>query len=175
MKLKELMGSGHRIMLITLPFLVIGLILNLLFIPKKVLGINTLGLGAIGAAYSTLISMSVGAVLFRLCAYRITRSKPNLRILIHLIAALMMGIILQRIVRITLSISWYHLVLFGFIGIGLYAIILAIFREFTLKDLNLFLKILNPIQLMKYAKHEMQSGSTKHDILYEGEINTPPL
>jgi len=31
MKLKELMGSGHRIMLITLPFLVIGLIFNILF------------------------------------------------------------------------------------------------------------------------------------------------
>ena len=31
MKLKVLIGSGHRIMLLTLPFLVVGLILNILF------------------------------------------------------------------------------------------------------------------------------------------------
>jgi protein-S-isoprenylcysteine O-methyltransferase Ste14 len=31
MKLKELIGSGDRIMLLTLPFLVIGLILNIMF------------------------------------------------------------------------------------------------------------------------------------------------
>lgn len=31
MKLKELVGSGDRIMLLTLPFLVIGLILNIMF------------------------------------------------------------------------------------------------------------------------------------------------
>jgi len=30
-KLKVLVGSGHRIMLLTLPFLIIGLILNILF------------------------------------------------------------------------------------------------------------------------------------------------
>jgi protein-S-isoprenylcysteine O-methyltransferase Ste14 len=31
MKLKVLVGSGHRIMLLTLPFLIVGLILNILF------------------------------------------------------------------------------------------------------------------------------------------------
>jgi len=31
MKLKVLVGSGHRIMLLTLPFLVVGLILNIMF------------------------------------------------------------------------------------------------------------------------------------------------
>lgn len=142
---------------------VMNLVLNFLFIPNEFLGFKVLGLGAVGAAYATLISICIGVVLFRLYAYKITRSKPNSRVLYHLAAAVIMYAVVNFISNLLSEISWYLLILLSLMGIGTYVFILAVFREFTVKDFNLFLKVLNPMQLMSYARHEVKSGYSKTD------------
>ncbi|GAG76180.1 unnamed protein product, partial [marine sediment metagenome] len=87
----------------------LNIILNFLFIPQEFLGMTLLGLGGIGAAFATLISIAIGSLLFRFYAYKITASKPNPRILFHLVSALIMGIILHVISASIITISVYYL------------------------------------------------------------------
>ena len=136
---------------------ILNILLNIIFIPQQFLGLRLLGMGGIGAAFATLISITIGAVLFRFYAYKITASKPNPRILFHLISALIMGIILHVISASMSAIPVYYLIFFAFIGAGIYILALKIFREFDRKDFNLFLKVLNPAQLKNYATTEMRS------------------
>ena len=50
----------------------------------------------------------------------------------------------------------------GLIGAGIYVVILTLFGEFTFKDMKLFLRITNPIQLINYARYEVKSGFFFH-------------
>ena len=154
-------GGTNRIILaakLSSTVFILNILLNFLFIPREFLGIKLLGMGGIGAAVATLISISIGSVLFRFYAYKITSSKPNPSILVHLVSALIMGIVLHFVSASMSVISWYYLMLFGAIGVGIYIFVLTIFREFTRKDLNLFLNILNPIRMKNYTISEIRSG-----------------
>ncbi len=154
-------GGTNRVILaakLSSMVFVLNIILNFLFIPREFLGVKLLGMGGIGAALATLSSIAIGSVLFRFYAYKITVSKPNPRILLHLTAALLMGIILHFVSASMSIISWYYLIFFAVIGVGIYILILTIFQEFTRKDLYLFLNILNPVQMKNYASSEIRSG-----------------
>lgn len=136
----------------------LDIVLNFVFVPSSFLGLTLFGLGAVGAALSTLISMTFGAVLFRFYAYKVTHSKPNPRVLVHLLSSFVMGLVLYFISAAIPTIPLYYLVLLGTIGVAIYLLTLVVFREFRKKDVDLFLKILNPIQLKKYAASEIKSG-----------------
>ena len=135
-----------------------NIVLNFIFIPEKILGIKVLGMGAVGAAYATLISAVLGTILNRIFAYKITKSKPNLTIFIHLFASLIMTLVLYLISNCFQEILWYHLPLFALIGGTLYFAVLIIMREFNMKELRYFLDISNPVQLKNYAKTEIKEG-----------------
>lgn len=154
-------GGTNRIILaakLSSIVFVLNILLNLLFIPREFLGVKLLGMGGIGAAFATLISIAIGSIFFRLYAYKITASKPNPRILLHLLCASISGIVLHFISDSMSTISWYYLILFAVIGAGVYILILTILQEFTRKDLNLFLDILNPVRMKNYAIGEIKSG-----------------
>ena len=157
-------GTNHIILAAKLSSVVfiLNILLNFLFIPSKFLGVKLLGMGGTGAALATLISVTIGSFLFRFYAYKITFSKPNPRILFHLVSALLMGIALHFISSSISTILWYYLPVFAFIGITIYVFILTVFQEFTLKDLNLFLSTLNPVQIKNYAIGEIKSGYIKN-------------
>jgi len=155
------MGGTNRIMLAAkLSSIVFGLniLLNILFIPQQFLGIKLFGMGGIGAALATLISMSIGALLFRYYAYRITASKPYTRTFLHLVSAVFMSIVLYYISASMYAVPVHYLMLFALLGIVIYVLTLAALREFSAKDLHFFIKILNPVQLKKYAVNEIKSG-----------------
>jgi O-antigen/teichoic acid export membrane protein len=133
-----------------------NIFLNIIFIPKNVLGINLLGMGAIGAAYATLISAVLGTILNRIYAYKITKSKPNLVIFIHFFASLIMALVLYMLANCFPKALWYHLPLFAFVGGAVYLAMLVLMREFSMKELRYFLDILNPALLKKYAKTEIK-------------------
>jgi len=154
-------GGTNRIVLaakLSSVIFTLNIFLNFLFIPSEFLGIRLLGMGGIGAAFSTLISISLGSVLFRYYAYRISLSKPNPSILLHLIASIIMGSILYFISSSLPMMTWYYIILFAGIGGLLYFFILAVLKEFTRKDINLFVNVLNPAKLSKYAISEIRSG-----------------
>jgi O-antigen/teichoic acid export membrane protein len=135
-----------------------NVLLNLLFIPKEVLGFKVFGMGALGASFATLVSICIGVVLFRFYAFKITRSKPNPRILYHLVAALIMAITIRVISDFVPAMSWYLLILFGCVGTATYIVVLSILGEFAKADLHFFTRILNPTNMIKYAKSEIQTG-----------------
>jgi len=154
-------GGTNRIILaakLSSLVFIINILLNFLFIPREFLGIKLLGMGGIGAALATLISIAMGSILFRFYAYKISASKPNLRILLHLVSALIMGVVLHFVSSFVSAILFYHLIIFAIIGVIIYILILFILKEFTRKDLILFLDILNPIKMKNYAKLEITSG-----------------
>lgn len=158
-------GGTNRIVLaakLSTVVFVLDIVLNFLFVPRELAGLRLLGLGGFGAALSTLISMTVGAILFRIYAFKISGSKMNLGFLRHLVAALITCLVLHVLSSSMSEIPIYFLVAFGFIGIGVYVVILILFREFDMKDLRFFLRIANPKQLKKYALTEIKDGYVQH-------------
>lgn len=135
-----------------------NILLNLIFIPGEILGIKLLGMGAIGAAYATLISAIIASILYRFFAYKITKSKPNLVVFIHLFASSIMALCLYLASLSLSKILWYHLPFFVLIGGTVYVIILVALHEFNMKELRYFLDILNPAKLKNYARNEMKEG-----------------
>lgn len=154
-------GGTNRVILaakLSAVIFAINVMLNLLFIPKELFGVRLLGMGGIGAAYATLISLSAGAVLFRVSAYRISASKPNSRVLLHLVSASIMGIILYIISKTFSPSTWYYLIAFAIFGIAVYILLLFILGEFRHNDLLLFLTIINPRKIKEYVSLELRSG-----------------
>jgi O-antigen/teichoic acid export membrane protein len=154
----QIPATNHIKLAAVLSVITLGanIFLNIIFIPKEILGIKVLGMGAVGAAYATLISAVLGTILNRIYAYKITKSKPNLVIFIHLFASLIMALVLYVLSNYFLKILWYHLPLLALIGGAAYLAILVVMREFNMKELRYFLDILNPVKLKDYAKTEIR-------------------
>jgi hypothetical protein len=53
---------------------------------------------------------------------------------------------------------WYHLLLISFLGLGIYLLILALFREFTKKELDFLLDTLNIKKMLSYIKEELKDN-----------------
>lgn len=158
-------GGTNRIVLaakLSAVVFVLDIILNFLFVPRELAGVRLLGLGSYGAALSTLMSVTVGAVLFRIYAFRITGSKTNPSVLLHLVAAFIMGMVLYALSSSMSEIRVYYLIPFGLIGIGVYVATLVLFRGFDRNDLRFFLKVVNLNQLRKYALAEIRGGYVQH-------------
>jgi len=136
----------------------INIILNLILIPKdiKSLGLTLFGLGPEGAAIATLISAVYGLVMVKIITRRITETKWNPRILLHIGAALFAGGIIYYLSSIVVIDSWYEVGGTALLGIGIYVGFLALLREFTKKDLKFFLDILNPKSMKDYVASEIK-------------------
>lgn len=134
--------------------------LNYLFIPRwgllSPLGIN----GPTGAAIATILSVLVGFFGLRLAAKKLTGIKllqshtPR-----HIIAGFVVGVVLYYLAyRTSLFpvIQWYTLLMFTGIGLAIYLGLLFALREFNKKDLNFFLNILHPKEMLKYISSELK-------------------
>ncbi len=151
----------------------INIFLNIILIPKdiKILGLTLFGLGAEGAALATTISAIYGLIASKIITRKLTGTKWNSRILLHLIAAVIMGIALfsisdifsiwdmfnplwAGIVELLLYIGL--LIFMGLLGVGIYLGILIIFKEFKKDDLRFFLSILNPREMKDYIASELR-------------------
>ncbi len=131
--------------------------LNYLFIPKSGL-LSTIGInGPTGAAVATVMSSLVGFFGLRLAAKKLTGIKllqshtPR-----HIIAGLIMAGILYYIGSLVLLVRWYHLLGFAMIGLGIYLLMLIIAREFTKKEFNFFIDILNIRKMYRYIYREIK-------------------
>jgi len=143
---------------------ILNLILNLILIPKGIqsLGIKLAGLGAQGAAIATILSYFVGLLYSRIMSWKIFHLLGNKRIILHFFAALIMSLILYIILyKYNYSIyivRWYSLIAISFIGLCIYLLILAIFREFTKKDFIFFMETMNILEMIKYIKKELKGN-----------------
>ena len=77
----------------------------------------------------------------------------------HIIAGLVMGCVLYFLAFCTPffpAISWYLLLIFALLGLGIYLGVLFLFREFKKQDLDFFLNILRPKEMVKYVSSELK-------------------
>jgi len=143
--------------------LVFNLTLNVILIPKDIQllgGVKLFGLGATGAAIATVVSFAVSLVYARIMSYRLTKSKGNIRILLHAFAAIIMAAILYILLYnydfINCITRWYHLFSFAAIGLVIYLGILALFKEFTKEDFWFYMDALNIRKMIQYIKEELK-------------------
>jgi O-antigen/teichoic acid export membrane protein len=138
-----------------------NIVLNYLFIPEwgllSPLGIN----GPVGAAIATALSQLVGFVGLRIAARRLTGIKlmrtntPR-----HIVAGVVMGIGLYYLNSLIPLVRWYHLIGFALVGVAVYVGVLFIIREFKKRDLEFFLDLAHPVEMLDYIKSEL-GGKTR--------------
>jgi len=152
------MNMPHIIRNRVIIMVIINVILNLALIPKdiKSIGINLAGLGAMGAAIATVASYFVGLIYTRVMVWRLTRVTGNIRILLHALAAGIMGIILYQISNMFFIARWYHLLGVALLGLGVYLSVLYLFKEFTKDDFNFLIDTLNVKKMFGYIKEEIR-------------------
>jgi O-antigen/teichoic acid export membrane protein len=153
---------------------VINIFLNIILIPKdiKSLGIDLFGLGADGAALATAISAGCGLVLCKIYTKKLTGTKLNPRIFIHVGAGLIMGGILYYISTLVPIVRWWEVGLAGLLGMGIYIAILVALREFKKDDFKLFLEMINPKHMGQYVISELRNKEIDYEKESETEDNS---
>ncbi|UCF13554.1 MAG: flippase [Thermoplasmatales archaeon] len=141
-----------------------NVVLNIILIPKDIQmlgGIQLAGMGAKGAAIATVISYGIGLVYNRIIAWKLTKVKVNPRILLHGLAAGVMATILYNILytfnMIEFLTRWYHLLAISLLGLGIYLVILFLFKEFTKIDFHFFIDTLNIKKMIQYIRKELKN------------------
>jgi O-antigen/teichoic acid export membrane protein len=134
-----------------------NIVLNLFLIPEdgllSQLDIN----GPSGAALSALISSLVMLVGFHYYSRKIIKFRRfQNRILLHIVAGLLMGLILWKLASYVPQMQWFYLVGLSLIGVGVYLVFLWLLREFSKAELNFFLETVNPKNLLRYIKSEIK-------------------
>ncbi len=141
----------------------INITLNTVFIPKDIrsIGINLFGMGLEGAALATAISAVFGLIMCKIYTRKLTDTKWNPRILLHLGSAIVMGTVLYYISSLVSIDSWYEVGGACVLGIGIYLAILWLLREFKKKDLMFFLNIISPKDMTRYVASELRNKEKK--------------
>ena len=134
-------------------FMNIGL--NIIFIPKSLVGIKLLGLGAFGAALATLITFLITTVNVRWAAYRLTGSIMDRGIITHILAAILTSIVFL-LIDTSWAMRWYSFLVLGIAFMGVYFVLLTILREFKKEDLKMFLDAFHPKKMFGYIKDEIR-------------------
>jgi len=155
----QLASTNHVTLAAKISFLYLGLniLLNFVFIPDSLFHIRMLGMGARGAALATFVSVVIGSVIYRFCAFKITGSKPNPVVFKHAVAALIMGLFLLGINSFSSNRSVFILSLFVIPGVAIYFVILMILKELRSNDVSYLLSFVNLKSIHKYAKEEIKS------------------
>lgn len=136
---------------------IVNIFLNLLLIPEQLFGIRLFGLGAVGAAMATTFSWAIGIVAYRVILYRLTGTKLNGKVLLHIFAAGTMGGIFYYFNILVFITKWYHLLGFFLIGLSIYFVILFIIREVKREDLAFFRDTTSITEMKNYISSELKN------------------
>jgi hypothetical protein len=113
-------------------------------------------MGAEGAALASTIAIGYGLVMAKIYTRKLTGTKWNPRIFIHIGAAIVMGIILFYITQAITIERWYEIGGMCLLGFGIYITLLWILREFKKEDYKLFMDIINPKGMGRYVVDELR-------------------
>lgn len=137
----------------------INVALNVVLIPADIqtFGLTLLGLGALGAAIATLVSDVVKLVGVNYVAKRLVPLKPQWpHFARQLIAVTLMGVALWWLSDALVGVvRWYHLILFGLLGLAIYLGLLWITDELDGDDLGFFMDTFHPGDMLTYVKEEL--------------------
>lgn len=133
-----------------------NIIMNALFIPQNgVLSIFGIS-GPTGAAIATMISGIINLAIFMFLAKQLVGIKISKKPLLHIFAGGGMGCMLYYVSIFTPLVRWYHLIIFGIVGLCVYTGILYLLKEFTKNDLSFLSDTLSPKKMAKYVKSELK-------------------
>jgi O-antigen/teichoic acid export membrane protein len=152
------MNMPHIVRNRILLMMIVSILLNFILVPADIqsIGLKLAGLGATGSALAMVIAYFVGFITTRVYAFRVAKIKGNNRILLHIFAAVVMGILVYFILHIVTISRWYELVGICVLGIFSYSGILFIVKEFNKEDLNLFLDTVNIKKMVSYIWSEVR-------------------
>ncbi|MDI6855852.1 MAG: flippase [Candidatus Thermoplasmatota archaeon] len=134
----------------------LNIALNMIFIPPAIFGVRFLGLGAFGAALTTVISACVGILISRFYVKKLTNTTTNPKIFIHLLVACLTALLLYLLAQTLPLDRFYSLILAGLLCVGIYLGILYCLREFTKEDYHFFLDTLSPKKMFRYIREELR-------------------
>ena len=138
--------------------LVINTTLLILLVPSSIFGIKLFGLSYMGAAYAGLLTSMAAFIVVRVMVWNLTKTGSNPRLLIQVAAGILTCIVLFLFGTIHSAERWYDLVICAFISAGAFFGLLALFKEFTRKDLDYLLEIANIKKMWRYIVSELRGG-----------------
>ena len=152
----QITSTGHLkiAMAISAFALVLNTSLNIIFIPDEIFGIRMMGLGALGAALTTLISLSLRGILAKHFAYKLTKTKGYHRIWTHLVAGGFSAA--GGYLFYNFSTVWYLLPGYFFAIMGIYLGIMYALKEFGKEELYFYLNTIHPGKMKKYVTDELK-------------------
>ncbi|MGA1822183.1 MAG: oligosaccharide flippase family protein [Thermoplasmatota archaeon] len=140
---------------LSIVYIPLNIILNLLFIPESIFGIGLLGMGIQGAALASLISAIVYYFMIRFLSYRLVRMGVNTRVIRHIVAGGIVSCVLYLFrFNIYEFTRFYELIAAFALGMLAYTGILFLFGEFGRKEIDFALDTLNPRKGVGYVMDE---------------------
>ncbi len=151
-------GKTRLAVRISLVIFLANFILNIIFIPSKIFGYALFGLGGVGAAAATFFSDTGRFVILRREARKLIGKTFQARVMAKHIAAsaLSAAVIFGVSTLVPGHLSNYLLIPELLAGLGLYFILLVLFREFGRADLDFFIEIIHPGKMGGYILSELR-------------------
>ncbi|HLF05801.1 MAG TPA: oligosaccharide flippase family protein [Thermoplasmata archaeon] len=143
--------------------LVVNVALNILLIPDSLFGVRLAGWGIEGAAFAFLAAILVANLSARLGCYHLTGTGFHPQLAKHFAAAIAMaGVVYLLTAHMLANIpgAWgqnyqfYHLLITALVGLGSFALALAVVGELRREDLRLFGLVLHPSRFFRYIAKE---------------------
>lgn len=138
---------------ITIITVLINIGLMLAFIPAY-----GFGLSFVGAAIALLIGNIIGFFIVRFVVYRLTGTCPDKRLVLHLLAGLLSATALYVLGMVLPFDGWIPLAVYGTLAFASYLGALVLLKEFTRKDLDFLLDIMNIRKMLVYIKEELSNN-----------------
>ncbi len=140
----------------TLLFLPINIILNIIFIPDSIFGIKMLGMAGVGAALASLGGVMIGFIVGRFLSRRLIKIPLNTSVFRHIVAAAIPSLLLflfrTRVMELT---RWFHVIGAIIVGGIIYMVILHLVGEFSKKEWNMLMEVIDVRKMIDYIKEEL--------------------
>lgn len=140
----------------TLVAVVVDVIALIVLVPKSIFGIGMMDMSYTGAAIATALSAAAYFIIGRMVCSKLTGTRSNLKILYHVLAAIILSAILVALSMLVEIQRWWDLTLYIMIAYGCFIGVLYLFKEFTKGDLDFIIDLMDIKKMMKYIKNELR-------------------
>ncbi|MCX6651914.1 MAG: flippase [Methanomassiliicoccales archaeon] len=143
---------------LTLLSFMIATPLLLVFVPASLFGVQLFGMSYTGAAVASMLVAAIMFVVTRYIVHRLTGTGSNPRILLHVLAAIVAGLVIYSFSGVFPLDGWLHMIIYGLVSMEAFLLTLWLMREFDRDDMLYFLDLLNVRKLWHYVKGEMKGN-----------------
>jgi len=141
-----------KVIIVNLSSLVFNVLLNLVFIPDSLLGIQTLGLGLIGAAWAYLATIFFRLILLNVFLSKVSSIKFYYGIITHVYSGFIAIIFFYN----SSHFLPVYFSPFSFVfSCIIYFLVLYVHGEFTKRDIDFVVSLTNPYKMKTYIQQEL--------------------